>query len=440
MKTNKKKKNLELKTHEGAPARRITPIQEFKRTLLSCLLFENTFYENNISISERLSDLIPQIDIEQLKILTIQARNDFKLRHAPLFVAKEALKIKNSKFGDIIAQIIQRPDELSELLAMYWADGKKPLAKQLKIGLAKAFTKFDEYQLAKYNSMNREIKLRDVLFMCHAKPISEEQAILWKRLINNTLATPDTWEVTLSSGADKKATWERLIKENRLGALAFLRNLRNMSQVGVERQLIKDGLLNLNVSKVLPFRFIAAARHASAFEPELEKLMFKSIENYPKDDYQTIILVDVSGSMDGAVSGNSEITRLEAACGIAMIAREIFVNSFIYTFSRDIVEIPPRRGFALADSIRNSQPHLGTYLGKAIKKILEDHKDIKRLIVITDEQSHDPVPSQLGCAGYLINIAPYRYGVGYYGDWVHIDGFSEKTVDYIVEFEKENLN
>ena len=56
---------------------------------------------------------------------------------------------------------------------------------------------------------------------------------MWKRLIAGELATPDTWEAALSSGADKREAWERLLREEKLGALALLRNLRNMRDVGV---------------------------------------------------------------------------------------------------------------------------------------------------------------------------------------------------------------
>ncbi|MFO7863430.1 MAG: TROVE domain-containing protein, partial [Salinivirgaceae bacterium] len=105
---------------------------------------------------------------------------------------------------------------------MYWKDGRQPLSAQVKKGLAAAFQKFNAYQLAKYNR-DGEVKLRDVLFLCHANPTSQEQELVWKKLIDGTLESPDTWEVNLSSGADKKETWERLLREEKLGALALLR-------------------------------------------------------------------------------------------------------------------------------------------------------------------------------------------------------------------------
>ena len=42
----------------------------------------------------------------------------------------------------------------------------------------------------------------------------------------------------------------------------------------------------------------------------------------------------------------------------------------------------------------------------------ESRKGYDRLIVITDEQSHDSVPAPRG-KGYVINVASNRNGVGY---------------------------
>ena len=87
-------------------------------------------------------------------------------------------------------------------------------------------------------------------------PLSER----FQALIERTLETPDTWEVALSGGADKKEAFERLIVEDKLGALALLRNLRNMAEAGVDRELIRVALEKMDASRVLPHRFIAAAR------------------------------------------------------------------------------------------------------------------------------------------------------------------------------------
>ena len=422
-----------LRTYEGAVAKRISKIEQLERSVMCCLLWEDTFYESGVSIAERIQTLIPQCDPKEVYKIAVRARNNMKLRHIPLLIAREMARGKYGKelVGTLLPEIIQRPDELTEFLAIYWKDGKTPISAQVKKGLAKAFTRFDAYQLAKYDREGA-IRLRDVLFLCHAKPESREQESLWKQLIDRTLPIPDTWEVKLSAGGDKKEVFTSLISEKKLGALALLRNLRNMIGAGVDEYLIKDAIHAMKSDRVLPYRFIAAAKYAPAFEPQLEEAMMRNLASHEKLPGKTVLLVDVSGSMDMALSGKSDLKRVEAACGLAILLREICEDVTIYSFSNDVILVPPRRGFALADAIVRSQWHSGTKLGSAVSFVNKLYKD--RVIVITDEQSHDTVPNPYG-TGYLINVASYQNGVGY-GDWIHIDGFSEAVIDYISTLER----
>jgi 60 kDa SS-A/Ro ribonucleoprotein len=195
--------------------------------------------------------------------------------------------------------------------------------------------------------------------------------------------------------------------------------------------LIRQALATANVDRVLPFRFIAAARYAPQWEPELESLMFKSITG--KLPGKTVLLIDVSGSMDAALSGKSDMTRMDAACGVAMVAREMCEDVAVFSFSSELRQVPPRRGFALRDAIVGSQNHRSTYLGNAISYINQD-VDYARLIVVTDEQTADSVPAPKG-KGYMINVASYQNGVGY-GNYTKIDGWSEAVIKYIVASEE----
>jgi 60 kDa SS-A/Ro ribonucleoprotein len=336
-------------------------------------------------------------------------------------------KTHRAPVSETLAQIIQRADELAEFVAIYWKDGRVPLSGQVKKGLAAAFPKFDEYQLAKYDR-GGPIKLRDVLFLCHAKPRDESQAAMWKRLIWGRLTTPDTWEVALSSGADKREAWERLLREQKLGALALLRNLRNMREAGVDESLVLAALGSMSTARVLPFRFLAAARYAPQWEETLELAMLKSVAASEKLRGKTIVLVDVSGSMTAPLSRRSEMQWTDAAYGLAVLLREIGEKVAVFSFSNDLVEVPARRGFALRDAIDASQQHGATYLGKAVEELNRKEK-YDRLIVITDEQAHDTVPAPNG-KGYVINVASYKNGIGY-GKWTHIDGWSESVIEYI---------
>jgi 60 kDa SS-A/Ro ribonucleoprotein len=59
-----------------------------------------------------------------------------------------------------------------------------------------------------------------------------------------------------------------------------------------------------------------------------------------------------------------------------------------------------------------------------------------RIIVITDEQSHDRVLAPKYGRSYVVNVASYRNGVGY-GAWTHIDGWSEAIIEYIRSVETD---
>jgi len=428
-----------VRTHEGAKGRAFTPEHELRRAVMSCMLWEDQFYEDGVSIAERIAKLVPLVEPEKVAEMAIAAREDMKLRHAPLLLVREMARHEGHKalVAATLERIVQRPDELTEFLAIYWADALGPMQQrkrsavsaQVKKGLARALTKFDAYQLAKYDR-DGAVRIRDVLFLTHAKPKDAAQEKVWKQLVDGTLAAPDTWEVSLSGGADKRETFERLIANRKLGALALLRNLRGMLAAGVKKAAIAKALDDMRTDRVLPYRFIAAAQYAPELEAELERAMFRAIEGHVRLPGKTRILVDVSGSMDAQISARSEMRRLDAACGLAVLAREISDEVEIFTFSNDVKKIPPRRGFALRDAIVNSQPHGGTELGKAVAEV--DRKG-ERLIVFTDEQAHDPVGAPKGL-GYMINVASYQHGVGH-GPWRRIDGFSEKILDWIISTE-----
>ena len=423
---------LAHRTHEGGPAKTITPELELRRSVMACLLWEDQFYEDGVDIAGRIAELVPRVEAGHVADIAIEAREKMHLRHAPLLLVREMARHSTHRalVGETLARVIQRADELTEFLAIYWKDGRVPLSGQVKKGLAAAFGKFDAYQLAKYDRPG-PVRLRDVLFLSHAKPRDEAQAEVWKGLVEGKLASPDTWEVALSAGADKRAAWERLIQERKLGALALLRNLRNMQAAGVERELVLGAIRSMRTDRVLPFRFIAAARHAPQWEEALEEAMLKSLAERPKLPGKTVLLVDVSGSMTAALSRQSEMLRTDAAYGLAILLRELAERASIYSFSNKLVEVPARHGFALRDAIDQSQTHGGTLLGGALAGM---QKRFDRLIVITDEQAHDKVPAPRG-RGYVINVGSFKNGVGY-GEWVHIDGWSEAVIEYIRSLEE----
>lgn len=446
-------------THEGAVAfQHLKPLQQLRRSTLACLLWEKEFYESGETIADRILKVAAEVRPADLASLANEARTQFNIRHAPLLLLTVLAKTGagSSLVSDTIAQTIQRADELTEFLAIYaQVNGvapdklKKKLSAQVKKGLAKAFGKFDEYQLAKYDREGA-IRLRDALFLVHPKPATPEQDALWKRLVNNELAIPDTWETQLSAGGDAKEVFTRLIVNHKLGYLALLRNLRNMVNAKVDDGLIRGAILaRRGAQRVLPFRYVAAARACPQMEPELDKALVATINELPALAGNTVVLVDVSRSMEDKLSAKGDLKRIDAAAALASMINCDGLR--VFTFSDKVKEVPPRRGMSGVDAIINSQTHNGTRLFDAVAEINDKVPNYSRIIVITDEQATGvtrfghyiqgairtmPEPHK-GTRAYVINVASAENGVGY-GPWTHIDGFSEQVLRFISETESEN--
>jgi hypothetical protein len=386
--------------------------------------------------------------------LAREARRTHNLRHAPLLLLDVLAKTGSGSrlVSDTIAEVIQRADELTEFMALY--NGGRKLSAQVKKGLRRAFLNFDSYQLAKYDRQ-KLWELRDVAFLSHVVSPDVEKGRMHAQLVNRThypdrtksagfpvkeayglddyesLPSPDTWEVALSGGADKRETFERLLSERKLGYMALLRNLRNMVDAKVDSKLVKEAILaRRGAGRVLPFRYIAAARAAPKYAKELNQALLEALpENLSGT---TAVLVDVSGSMDYSLSSKSDLTRMDAAAALAALIRSDKVR--IFTFSHGFVEVDTSEpGLPLIEAIKNSQEHAGTLLGGALMEMRKVPKD--RLVVITDEQAHDNALVDPDCeSAYMINVGSYRNGVGY-GRWTHLDGFSESVLKWVVAYE-----
>lgn len=437
MKTNTPVRHT-AKTHEGGRAdAHQKPVQELERAVSACLLWENTFYEDGNDIAERIRQLCLQVTVEEISSLAVKARHDLKLRHVPLFLCVQLLKRKAGKItSDTIQAVIKRPDEMGELLALYRKDRRAPLAAQLKKGLRAVFPTFSPYQLAKWNG-DAAYKLKDVMFLVNPKPKDAVQAEVWRQLINGELASPDTWEVALSAGKDKKATWERLLTDKKLGYMALLMNLRNMSEAGVDSSLVEQALRDGAMgSKALPFRFISAYKHAPQYAQALSDAMEMAVEGTLFGE--TVIVLDVSGSMNEAISGKGTLLRYEAAAALAVLVRGLSKSCRVFTYDSSCREVANLKGLGLLDAIKKRVGG-GTDTKAALQAVQRLCPDRDRVILLTDEQSSDGMHRAWAKHSYIINVAPYKPGLETGGQWVRINGWSERIIDWIRLHESEEL-
>ena len=478
MKTNVKKTSPNA---YGNQTRELTAYEKLQRSAINCLLWEDTFYEDGESIADRIKKYMKQVTPEQARSVLKEAKVDNKLRHMPLFLLVNMAK-NGYLTAEDVANTITRVDDMSELLSLYWSTdwkdstgntvkNKHTVPKSIVKGIQKALPKFDEYQLAKYRGDRYDVSLKTVIKMTHPKPENAEMEALWGRAINGNLATPDTWEVGLTNchtPAEKKEFWTRMLTEktekgfNKLGALALIRNLRNMQSVNVDEDNIRSALGSASMSKILPFQLVTAARYAPQLEDVLETKLLESIDSMEKLEGDTVVLLDTSGSMRSPLSGKGETTCQDVAASMGAIIRGVCNKSIIYTFQEDIQAVPSgRKGFALIDCVRRA-PSGGTSVidctNDAVRMYKESHngKYPARVIVVTDEQTNsdgtgrswrrgttvklDNLPSN--CNGYIINVGTYENGVGYNNscNYVHINGWSENVLKYISAYEKFKKN
>lgn len=268
--------------HEGALAWRMTPEWELYTTVVTTMGVEDKFYENGEDRVRRIADLVRKVQPEFVAQLAIYTREAMHLRSVPLLLLVELARCHHgdSLVSRAVSKTVQRADEITELLSCYqWRTGKENLSglsHQLRKGLAESFNHFDEYQFAKYDRKNRKVSLRDALLLVHPKPKDKTQAEVFKKILNRSLDTPYTWETELSrvgqqhfeSDEDRdealKDAWQSLVRSGRLGYMAMLRNLRNMSDLCIDEETKARVCRRLShadevrKSKQLPFRFLSA--------------------------------------------------------------------------------------------------------------------------------------------------------------------------------------
>ena len=412
--------------HEGAKIYKPTPEMELY-TIVCTMALQPKFYEMPKEQVDRVSALVASVDAGFVARLAVYARRRMHMRSVPLLLVVELARMHSGDnlVSRTIEQIVMRADEIMELLMCYqWRNpqpGIKKLCKlshQIQTGLQTAFNKFDEYQFAKYNRSNLEVKLRDALFLVHPKAKDDAQQRLFDKIVSDTLETPYTWETELSdlgteqfdSPEAKQAAfarkWCELIASGKLGYMALLRNLRNILEADVNEQAMLDVAERIGDShevmhaKQFPFRYLAAYKElvnvSSANTPLLLDALEKAasvsadcIEGFSPET-RVMIACDMSGSMRHAVSSNSKIMYYEVGNMLAMLlqSRCKKVISGIFADSWKVVNHPhaPILGNTCSISSRIGELGYGTYGGKPLEWLINEGIVVDKVIFFTDCQ------------------------------------------------------
>lgn len=454
--------NPRVASGKGAPSATYTNEQLLRRAVVSTLLGENVAYQDGTSVMYDIQHLVARVHPQYAAQLAQEAATVFQLRSVPLWIIASlatASPKHRAYVAETIQKVVRRPDQLSELLAMYWKqNGKRvPLANQLKKGIAEAFTQFDAYQLAKYaRRKHRSVSLRDVMYLTHPKPKNDEQAQTWIRLAEQTLRNTATWETQLSAKQkDPKAVFLELLQTNRLPALAALRTIRLMRHAGIDEETIAAYLRTIRLDHLPIHQYylatiIARQHNWRIIEATLVDRISDVIPNV-RFTGTTILLQDASGSMETPLSRGSMIQRRDIATLLswAIAKRCDAVEHYLTAGTRGAqtqrtMLTPMSNLLDFSAHVRDMNKILG-YNGIYTRQALEQARrmtgfpHVDRIIVITDSQDVDPSkekPAPFGSRNYIVDIGGHTLGVGYTDIWsAEVTGFSPHIITFLSEID-----
>lgn len=324
----------------GGEAYTQSPKLEFVSILLTSFV-QNQYHRSADDGLDRVRELMGEVDPVFAAKAALYARNEFGMRSISHVVAGEiAQRVKGESWTKkFFNDIVHRPDDMMEILSYIYSiqEGKHVEPNALKRGFAQAFAKFDEYQLSKYRAASKEVSLVDVANLVHATHTPAVQ-----KLIEDKLRSIDTWETKLVQAGQTAETdedkeklkgdaWRTLLKENKLGYFALLRNLRNIIEQAPDMvSVAAEQLQNekaLRKSLVMPFRFFSAYKELAQIGSKDSRTLMAavgsaldmSVANMPAFE-NALVVVDHSGSMDSSASEKSAATMFEigALFGIAL--------------------------------------------------------------------------------------------------------------------------
>lgn len=323
--------NNKILTHENGEAYVKNLENEWVNFLFSCIL-QNRYYESSSKQQDRYVELtnamIDKYGAAFVGKAAVFARNELGMRSISELTAAMLNQHNFEGKRDFYKKYFHRPDGVAEVFgAIDMLGGKRSHA--LVRGAGDYLSGLDAYQVGKYKMSGKTYNMYDLINITHA---SSPAIDAYK---NDTLETPDTWETKISGAEnqeEKEAEWKRLVEERKLGYMALIRNLRNiLSCEFVNSQWAKEHLIpqitnkaSIKKSLIFPYRIYTAWKMISNMLPiEIEMALSDafviSIGNMPKLDGSSLVVLDVSGSMESRMSEHGNMTIKEVGAVYAAV-------------------------------------------------------------------------------------------------------------------------
>lgn len=384
---------------EGHVAYSMKDKEKLVTQVLTTFFNESKFYGDNSKEIVETAERIAKADPKFISNLAAYARKEYHLRSVAHVLTCIVAHVVESKpyIRRTVDNVVERADDLTEILACYISMYGKPIPNGLKKALGANLKRFNEFALSKYNGGDKAVKFKDILKLTHVKPDNKAQEELFNKVLNDTLETATRWETELSAKGNNKETWESLIENNQLGYMAALRNFRNILNAQPDNiNKVYDKLSNKDEvlkSKQLPFRFYSAYREVSRLSTTtnkvldvLENAINYSVENMPKLKGKTVIAFDRSGSMDSRISSKSDVTCFDISKLLAVLASKICDEYIIFSFDNDLYSHNLNSNVPILYTTDNIVQYAGggTSLDLPLKNMIWQKIKADRLILISD--------------------------------------------------------
>jgi hypothetical protein len=454
----------------GVKAFTMSDKEKLVTQVLTSLFNESKFYgDNSNEIVENIRNVLNK-EPEFIANLALFARKEMHLRSISHVLVGELANHVNGKpfTRKTINNVIERVDDMTEILSYIINTYGKPIPNSVKKGLADRLLTFNEYQLQKYNSQSKDIKLKDLVCLTHPKAKTEVQNDMFKRLLEDKLETPYTWETELSAKGNTKEVWEGLIASKKVGYMAMLRNLRNIIKANPNNiDMVYDFLSNRDAvlnNKQLPFRYFSAYKTlqqenlgSSKVYNILEEAIKLSTQNVQTLKGKTLIACDVSGSMSSAISNKSTIKCSEIATLLMSMGNYVCEDTILVTFDTNIrnVTMPSTNGI-ISNAERMRIDGGGTDITLPFRYLINNNIQVDRIIVLSDNEINSGWDMDRVSSWYNNNKVPCQKIANEYRNkinnnvWIHavdlmgygtqqfkghhtniIAGWSEKIFDFI---------
>lgn len=454
-------------------------------------MLHNTYYANAAQQLNTLKQLLEKVPLEYAAKLAVYAYKNGFMKDVPVYMLAWISTRDSQMAKRIFPYIVDNGKQLRNFVSVIRSKsaGRYSFGSAMKKQINAWLTNATEHQLLAA-SIGNDPSLADVIKLTHPKPKEKwrEAFFSWciggKEGVDYKLAdlppnlrhylefkrgdgTGEMPKVPFQMLTSLELTsqgWNELIKSlsyqqtrmnlnmlERNGVFSDYKNVRFIADRIGDKSLAKR-------SRLMPYQAYQAWKNTTKnglpaqITTELEKSLIWSLESVPEIDGKTLVLVDVSGSMNSLVGGSKSSTTCAEVAGLfasALLFKNGKHNCDVKLFDTSLRRETISEGASVAENTQliGRLRGGGTAIGYSFEQATRNAKDYKNIIVVSDNESWSDYRGVLGqnfkeytkvvrdAKLVCIDIVPNRTTQAVEGDNVlNIGGFNDNVFKVISDW------